>query len=733
MEFRKYNVNEIINNLLKKYNTLLDCPVKFHGDYGGQKIQQFIECIKSYKTIKSISDEQALGELGYLLTDHAYSWWHRRKCFFTTWSEAITALQNQYCRQRPAFLVYKDIFEHKYEDYTKETDFIDDKYELLTELSDPKQSEKNKLDMIFALLPQNVQTKLEYGYISSVAELREQIVKLKKDKDDGAKNYTSPPTTNEASENSNTTTVNGMEIVEPKVEQNVANSETETSNVENSEINQSESGTEVMPHTICIENDKDSIIKVRRTEDLMAEAVIKSENIDHDDDTTMTDKQEEFIHVNHQEESTASENRNFQIDLDIMDQINTIIDESEMNCESNQSLHHTPIMSVQENVTNITIDCSLNGETTMHAEVSKNPHPVVSAANSPTPQKAIRVCSYCYKYNHVAQYCLKRKKHMQLFKYKLPARERKMENIANNVNNNNNNNSNGNSCDIEASVNKTLSNETTATTYTQFSKLTSNQMSASLFTSAQENATNKTTVVLHNRQTNIPAEVLKKPHPAVAAANNPTPNKAKLRCSYCRKCNHTIQNCPTKAKHDQLLPKKSLSKKSNKEDITNNVNNNNNNNSNNDDVAASVNKTLSNAAPTSFSTSTSMQMSALITTSATGITIQSSPTIMTCVNAAATPPTNPVVSHNNSSLSQNTSTTYSHITTMSSNPPTPNASLTTKLIPPIDGPGLSKLLAAKLRNTNGPSPKCHQCDTVGFYKSICPNCSPIYNSNQQYK
>ncbi|XP_073831546.1 uncharacterized protein isoform X2 [Musca autumnalis] len=600
MEPPKYNVNEIINNLLKKYNTLLDCPVKFHGDYGGQKVQQFIEYIKSYKIIKSISDEQALKELGYLLTDHAYSWWHRRKCHFTTWSEAITALQNQYCRQRPAFLVYKDIFEHKYEDYTKETDFIDDKYELLTELSDPKQSEKNKLDMIFALLPQNVQTKLEYGFISSVAELREQIVKLRKDKDSETNNATLPTTTNQANEGevSNNTTVNNMETVEPKVEQNVVNSETEASNVQNNEINQSDSsGTEVMPHTICIVNDKDPIIKVRRTEDLMPPAVIKSENNGHDDanDTTMTEQQEEFIHVNHQEQS--SENLNFQIDIDIMDQINTIIDESEMNCDSNQSVHHTPIMSVQENATNTTIGFLLNGETTIHAEVSKKPHPAVAATNNPMPRKAKLRCSYCRKFNHMAQDCLKRAKHMQLFPDKFLARERKMENIANNVKNNNNND------DIEVSKNETLSNETTATTYTP------------------------------------------------------------------------------------------------------------------------------------FSTSTTMPLSGSLTSCAATFTTLSSPTIMTCVTAAAAAaPANPTVSLSNSSLSQTTSTTYSHITTITSNPPTPTASLTTKLIAPINGPCPSKLLAAKLRNNNnGPSPKCHQCGTVGFYKSICPNCSPIYNSNQQYK
>ncbi|XP_005177896.2 uncharacterized protein LOC101894850 [Musca domestica] len=564
----KLNLNAIINNILCKYNTLLDCPVKFCGDYGGQKIQQFIEYIESYKKIKSISDEQALGELGYLLTEHAHSWWQRRKSHFTTWSEALTALHNQYGRQRPAFLVYKDIFEHKYEDYAMETEFIDDKYELLTELSDPKQSEKNKFDMIFALLPKEVQTKLEYGSITSVSELRQEILKLKLKES----NETNVTTAN-SSENSNL--VNGVHDIEPKEENISCVSQTDTVQ---KDIDPNECG-EVVPATTCIVNDKDPVIKVRRTEDLMPPLVKKESN--NEDDTTMAGPQEEFIAIN--QTSTTHDNVNFQIDIDIMDQINTIIDESEMNCESNHSGHNSPIMSVQES-SSPTVGFLLNGETTIHAEVSKKPHPAVSAGGRPTIRKMKLRCTYCRKYNHIAQDCIKRTRHMQLF----------------------------------------------------------------------------------------PEKFL------------PT----------------------SKISGDEIKGNKEISSKSN-----NDVN-----------VLPLSNESTSTAYSTSNAfTNVPTSLTYTVTSTATMV----SPTITTTVAATSIP----TVTQNNVSMSQATS----HITIMTSNPPTPTASLTTKLIAPINGPCPSKLLAAKLRNSNTPSSRCHQCGTAGFYKSICPNCSPIYNCNQQYK
>lgn len=565
-----HNLDTLLSGLLSKYNTMLDCPARFAGIYCGQKVQHFIEYIKSYKRLKCITDEQALHEFGYLLTEHAHTWWLRRKGHFTVWSEALTALQNQYAKQRPAFLVYKDIFEHRFEDYTTEEDFIDDKYELLAELPEPKLSERNKLDLIFALLPIAMQSKLEYVNISSVMELKDHILKLKCNANEDGSIEMKDTTTNGSVANSATKeNLNGP-----------GNGKQDTTEVTATTMT-------IIP-TMCL-NDKDPIIKVRRTADLMPH--IKSEG----NGESNLEPEEEFISTEHPDavrnQQQSHENSNFQIDVDIMNQINNIIDESEMNCElHDDGVAPIPsIMTVKENPTTA-IGFLLNGETTIHAELTKKSHPAVRAAQEKTNSRKYKIrCSYCRKYNHIAQECLKRTKHMQLFPEKFVL-------VSSNI------------MPSDDSKSNDSKNETT----------TSND-TVTVVTNTNETATSLTP----------PADV--------------------------------------------------------------------------------------SIATSSFTTSSS--------SSATSI----ASILQQAIAASVAAPT-PIISH---SVSPVVASTFSHITTVpSSSPSTSTTALTTKLIAPINGPCPSKILAAKLRNSNGPSPKCHQCGTVGFYKSICPNCSPIYNSSQ---
>ncbi|XP_013099735.2 uncharacterized protein LOC106081992 [Stomoxys calcitrans] len=591
------NFDLLIKNLLGKFNTLLDCPARFRGCYGGQSIQRFIEYIKSYKRVKCISDEQALQELGYLLTEHAHLWWLRRKCHFTTWSEALTALQNQYVKQRPAYLIYKDLFEHKFEDYTAEEDFIDDKYELLTELPDPMQSEKNKLDMIFALLPHSIQSKLEYANIINVAELKEQILKSKnrqcsKVMDSKEKECTS---------NAPQYPINGKRK---------NNFDEQHGIMATSALNHVE--TLCLPSTSTILNDKDPVIKVRRTEDLMPPIKVEAS------DDTNVEHQEEFISTATVLPGGTRENPNFQIDMDIMNQINNIIDESELNCDSlcDTTVQISSIMSIKDSPTT-TIGFLLNGETTIQAEVSKKPHPAVCADATSTRKRKLR-CSYCRSYGHGFQNCMKRLKHIEL----------------------------------------------------------------KLLQKSQE------------------------------------PQEA--------------QNCMKRLKHSELKlllksqePQEDTSKDKDSKrgddtvTIVNITNDNDNSNASTNDV--------SNASTNASITTTSTASPLVHHNAFATVTTTAQQNMVTCVTTST-----PTVSHSISIGQVSTTFSHQHITTTatSSNPSSPAAALTTKLIAPINGPCPSKQMAAKFRNLNQPSPKCHQCGTVGFYKSICPNCSPIYNSQK---
>lgn len=203
-------------------------------------------------------------------------------------------------------------------------------------------------------------------------------------------------------------------------------------------------------------------------------------------------------------------------------------------------------------------------------------------------------------------------------------------------------------------------------------------------------------------------------HPEIYSKNYPehqskssinVTKKVKLRCSYCRKGNHTAQTCFKRAKHMQQSPERFLTTKSkeiilpsknNEEHAEYVSSNNNNNNSNTTNPNVSTTESAVTTPPIFLNQvpTTSIPYTSLITTS-------------------------PIVTSSSSVIS-NTNNESKLI----------NTTLTTKLIAPINGKTSNKMLAAKLlRSINTPSPKCHQCGTVGFYKSICPNCSPIYNNN----
>ncbi|XP_065365282.1 probable serine/threonine-protein kinase DDB_G0282963 [Calliphora vicina] len=572
------SINTILKNLIKNFNTLLDCPVRFSGEYEGEKVHNFIEYIEYYKRIKCIGDEQALQELQYLLLDQAHSWWLRRKTNLHTWSEALTVLENHYAKRRPTHEVYMEILKHNYADYESKEDFIDDKVELFNELSQPELREDNKLEIIYALLPNDVQNKVKFVNISSIKELKEQLKLLKLD--------SVPTLSNLGNMISNTKSAdapNGDLVQTPSNQDNIISTsksteppngvlteeQNEDCSKKDSVQNESNNQTLAFSTDSNADSERDPIIKVRRTEDLMPQ------DIKEEEETHM--QQEEFI-ANHTESTTnhtsQANHEDFQIDTDIMNQINNIIDESEMNISALNNNQVNPSIITQPK--NDAVSLELLG-----FNIETNKQPEINSKNYPEHQS-------------------------------------------------------------KSSLNVT--------------------------------------------------------------------KKVKLRCSYCRKGNHTAQTCFKRAKHMQQSPERFLTTKpkegndilptKNNEEHTEYISSNNNNNNSNTtnpnisatEPAVTTPPTFLNQVPT-----TSILYTSLITTS-------------------------PIVT-SSSSVIPNTNTESKLI----------NTTLTTKLIAPINGKTSNKMLAAKLlRSINTPSPKCHQCGTVGYYKSICPNCSPIYNNNNNH-
>ena len=530
------SINAILKNIIKNFNTLLDCPVRFSGEYGGQKIHYFIEYIQHYKRLKCISDEQALQELQYLLHEHALNWWLRRKANTNTWPMALTLLENQFSKKRMAHVVYREMLNRNYDHYASKADFVDDQMELFSELVQGEMKQDNKLDLIYALLPSDILNKVTI--VETHVGLKEQLCLIQLNEEDNRQSVEKLATNKNCS-----LQTNEIDEMDNESNETLTNSEPNAS-TENNSIN-----------TKNCDGDGDSVIKVKRTEDLMpTDAKNEQAIISNDDDPISLEikNEQEFIATDSDLDKT---NDNFQIDCDIMNQINNIIDESEINMDVLKDNYHMPTVRPQSN--NGFSSLELLG---FHIEATIHPE---TMSKSPPPQQQ---------------------------------------------------------------------NE-------KISSLT---------------------------------------------------KKQRTRCSFCRLRGHTIETCLKKARHFRLLPEKHFQRKPPDNLAV-------------CDKAIAANKS---AIESSTEVSSALDIPTGTTSSTTTLPLNSSAVSTMDVNNTAA-----VVVNN---LTEKITT---------------NPSLTTKLIAPINGPMPSKLLAAKLRNTTTPSPKCHQCGNVGFYKSICPNCSPIYNNN----
>ncbi|XP_013099743.2 uncharacterized protein LOC106081996 [Stomoxys calcitrans] len=169
----------LLNRYVRNFNTLLQCPARFAGGKDGQNVQQFIEHIKYYKSLKCVTDEQALQELHHLLKEPAATWWLQKKQNCTSWSEALKTLEKQYSKSRSAHMIWKDLFRLPYQAYGTVDEFLNEKSGLLNELPEPHLNEQNKLAIISGLLPSNMQTSNTLSNISTIEELKEYVLRYK--------------------------------------------------------------------------------------------------------------------------------------------------------------------------------------------------------------------------------------------------------------------------------------------------------------------------------------------------------------------------------------------------------------------------------------------------------------------------------------------------------------------------------------------------------------------------
>uniref|UniRef100_A0A1A9UHZ4 Retrotransposon gag domain-containing protein n=1 Tax=Glossina austeni TaxID=7395 RepID=A0A1A9UHZ4_GLOAU len=335
----------IVRNQDKRFQTLLDCSARFAGEHGSRKIQRFLDFIAAYKDVKRIKDEQALEELGHLLTNSAHDWWLRRKHHFLNWSETLTALQKHFSRQRPAHAIYAEIFGRSFDKYLQAEDFIYDKYELFHELPQPLPSERMQLDIIYALLPEEKRRNINHVNIMTVMDLMECVQDLQ------SNDITTVSTQHPNITMNNSKQCNAdIKIKSPKAKEETKEIEIvcDESNPQKQKKRLEEANESV---DITLVQDRDPIIKVRRTEDLMP---------------TIRDNKE--IRAVQPQETNEKTTPPFQLASESINQIDHII-----NLCGNENDLPTNIGGLGVSITSVAdasqITYLLNGETTIAPEI----------------------------------------------------------------------------------------------------------------------------------------------------------------------------------------------------------------------------------------------------------------------------------------------------------------------------------------------------------------------------
>jgi hypothetical protein len=104
-----------------------------------------------FKTCEGITDNNAVKGLTLLLEGTAHIWWTGTKGSIFTWTEAQTAIRNEFAPSPPAFQVYQQVFATRQDDQTPTGLFTFEKRALLAQVN-PPDTESRQIDFIYGLL-----------------------------------------------------------------------------------------------------------------------------------------------------------------------------------------------------------------------------------------------------------------------------------------------------------------------------------------------------------------------------------------------------------------------------------------------------------------------------------------------------------------------------------------------------------------------------------------------------
>jgi hypothetical protein len=104
--------------------------------------------IDFFKTCEGITDNNSVKGLTLLLEGTAHTWWTGIKGSIFTWTEAQTAIRNEFAPSPPAYQVYQQVFATR---QNAQTPTGLEKRALLVQVN-PPDTESRQIDLIYGLL-----------------------------------------------------------------------------------------------------------------------------------------------------------------------------------------------------------------------------------------------------------------------------------------------------------------------------------------------------------------------------------------------------------------------------------------------------------------------------------------------------------------------------------------------------------------------------------------------------
>lgn len=128
------------------------CTARFKGSREEEEVENFIKTVECYKTVKKISEEDAIQGFPVLLEDFAAAWWQGVKQEAKTLGDALKLVRQHFAPAKPDYKIYMEIFETNQQPGEASDTFICEKRSLFSQLPEPKPTEFMQIGMIFELL-----------------------------------------------------------------------------------------------------------------------------------------------------------------------------------------------------------------------------------------------------------------------------------------------------------------------------------------------------------------------------------------------------------------------------------------------------------------------------------------------------------------------------------------------------------------------------------------------------